>query len=155
MFHTTNQNCSTILGCKLIMKQRLLMIVFPLNDSGIQSSYETVPNPKWSQRCCPIPYMHRLVSWGGLWSFPKLGVPRVPRNLPFYVRIFHHKPSTLGYPPPFQETPRLVSACSRRTSALCLSFSRCSCCRSGFNLTEGRVLDGSQMGSPPMTYHII
>ena len=72
--------------------------------------------------------MHRLVSWGGLWSFPKLGVPRVPRNLPFYVRIFHHKPSTLGYPPPFQETPRLVSACSRRTSALCLSFSRCSCC---------------------------
>ena len=55
-----------------------------------------------------------------MWVFPKIRVPRVPPNIHF-KRVFHYKPSILGYPY-FRKHPCEIDSTWKIIPAFCLFF---------------------------------
>ncbi len=68
---------------------------------GHPQKMELQPHPKMLHLNMPLKGKKMILV---IWVFPKIGVPP---NHPYKNRVFHYKPSILGEPPLFLETPIL------------------------------------------------
>ena len=165
MFQTTNQ--------LLYIFSSPHLFVMPINNLWYYNHLYEAPFSSWLQLirlplthiCMVLPpqwcfLVYKTMKTVEIKGFPKM---RVAPN-PFYFRIFHYKPSVLGYPPIFKEKPyiyhkpKFLELCSRTQRFLCMGhhllwlsphfffceaisvFPRLGCCFSSFRGADLQLL---------------